>query len=53
MLIKDSQSQFSDWMVNYIPRYIVIGKDFKVLDPDAPRPSSGEMETLDQGTEIV
>ncbi|MBL1279899.1 MAG: TlpA family protein disulfide reductase [Fluviicola sp.] len=43
---KATQDQFADWQVNFIPRYFVIGKDFKVIDSDAPRPSSGELETM-------
>lgn len=29
----------------FIPQFVMIGKDGKVLDIDAPRPSSGELET--------
>lgn len=43
---KETQSQFDDWVVSYIPRYIVVGKDFKVIDSDGPRPSSSEMEAM-------
>ena len=43
---KEGNSQFDSWRVDYIPRYIVIGKDFKVIDADAPRPSSGELEKM-------
>ncbi len=43
---KETQAQFDDWVVSYIPRYIVIGKDFKVIDSDGPRPSSGDLEVM-------
>jgi len=43
---KETQDQFADWKVNFIPRYFIVGKDFKVIDSDAPRPSSGELEVL-------
>ena len=43
---KDEYSQFDDWMVNYIPRYVVLDKDFKVVDVNAPRPSTGELEKM-------
>jgi len=43
---KEGYSQFDDWMVNYIPRYVVLDKEFKIVDADAPRPSSGELEKL-------
>ena len=43
---KETQDQYADWKVNFIPRYFIVGKDFKVIDSDAPRPSSGELEAL-------
>lgn len=44
----------SDWSspfvtsygINSIPRFLLIGPDGKVIDADAPRPSSGELEPL-------
>lgn len=43
---KDKSAQFDGWQVRYIPRYVVLDKDFNVIDADAPRPSSGQMETM-------
>ena len=31
------------WQLFYIPRFILIGKDFKIIDAYAPRPSSEEI----------
>ncbi len=38
--------QFDAWLVNYIPRYVVLNADFKIVNANAPRPSSGELETI-------
>lgn len=34
------------WQIFYIPRFILIDKDFKILNAYAPRPSSEEIKTL-------
>ncbi len=43
---EDGYAQFNDWAVRYIPRYLVLDENFKVVDADAPRPSSGKLETM-------
>jgi thiol-disulfide isomerase/thioredoxin len=43
---KETQDQVKAWDIKYIPRYVVLDKDFKVVDAKAPRPSSGDLETL-------
>lgn len=43
---KDNATQIEPYMVNAIPRYMVIDKDLKIVSIDAPRPSSGELEKL-------
>ena len=43
---KEQGDQLKQYMVNYIPRYMVIDKDLKIVSIDAPRPSSGELEKL-------
>jgi thiol-disulfide isomerase/thioredoxin len=32
------------YAINFIPRYIVLDKDMKIIDAHAPRPSSGNLE---------
>ncbi len=34
------------WMLSGIPRFILIDKDFRIIDADAPRPSGGELSRL-------
>ena len=43
---KEKVDQLKQYMVDYIPRYMVIDKDLKIVSIDAPRPSSGELEKL-------
>ena len=43
---KEMQGQVKPWDVKFIPRYVVLDKDFKVVDALAPRPSSGDLEKL-------
>ena len=43
---EEGYAQFDTWNVKYIPRYVVLDENFKVIDADAPRPSSGKMETM-------
>ncbi len=43
---EDGYDQFGAWMVRYIPRYVVLDENFKVVDADAARPSSGKLESL-------
>ena len=41
------QSQFiQDYKVSGIPRFILIDPDGKVVNPDAPRPSSEKLKEL-------
>ena len=42
---KAGEAQIKDWKVQFIPRYIVLDKDLKVVDANAARPS-GNMEAL-------
>lgn len=43
-LSKENMAQIEKYQVQFIPRYIVIDENFKIIDADAPRPSSGELE---------
>jgi len=43
---KENGKYTEQYMVNAIPRYMVIDKDLNVISIDAPRPSSGELEKL-------
>lgn len=43
---KETQDQVKPWNVKFIPRYVVLDNDFKVVDALAPRPSSGDLEKL-------
>ena len=45
-LDKKGEPQIKNWAVNFIPRYIVLDKDFKIVNADAPVPSSGDLEEL-------
>lgn len=36
----------SEWAIFYIPRFVVIDKDFNIVDAYAPRPSQPEAKTL-------
>lgn len=45
-LSKALEPQIGEYLVNFIPRYLVIDKDFKLLDAHAPRPSSGELQAF-------
>lgn len=40
---EDDMEQIEHYKVSFIPRYMVIDKDFKIIDADAPRPSSGDL----------
>lgn len=40
----------SGWAIMYIPRFILIDKDFKIVDAYAPRPSSEEIGALIDAT---
>ena len=44
-LDKKGESQIKDWSINFTPRYVVLDKDFKIVDAHATRPSR-EMEAL-------
>lgn len=43
-LSKEDAEQIKEYSVRTIPRYLVINKDFKLIDADAPRPSSGKLQ---------
>jgi thiol-disulfide isomerase/thioredoxin len=43
---KEKGGQLKQYMVNSIPRYMVVDKDLNIISIDAPRPSSGELEKL-------
>lgn len=45
-LSKENGKYLKEYMVNYIPRYMVIDKNLNIVDINAPRPSSGELEKL-------
>ena len=45
-LARGEETQVKDWHLKFIPRYVVIDKDFKVVDAHAPVPSSGGLEAL-------
>lgn len=40
----------NDWAIFYIPRFILIDKNFKIVDAYAPRPSSDEINALIDAT---
>lgn len=42
---KEEQDQISKYEVKTIPRYLVLDENFNLIDADAPRPSSGELES--------
>ena len=47
LLIKsDKDELLKEINVSTIPRFVLFGKDGKIINPDAPRPSSTEIETL-------
>ena len=41
---KEEEKQIKGYDVKFIPRYIVLDKDLKVIDALAPRPSSGDLQ---------
>lgn len=41
---KEEEKQISNYDVKFIPRYIVLDKNQKVIDALAPRPSSGDLQ---------
>ena len=43
---KENGKYTEQYMVNSIPRYMVIDKDLNIISIDAPRPSSGDLEKL-------
>ena len=44
--ISQDQALKDDWCVKYIPRFILIDRDFKIVDAYAPRPSEEGIESL-------
>lgn len=38
----DTEALRSNWMIKFIPRFIVIDRNFKIVNAYAPRPSSGD-----------
>lgn len=43
-LSKEVQDQIKDLRVDFIPRYIVLDEQHKIIDGQAPRPSSGRLQ---------
>jgi hypothetical protein len=43
-LDKNEEEKIKKYDIKFIPRYIVLDKDLKVIDANAPRPSSGELQ---------
>lgn len=43
-LAKADEAQIAEYKVRFIPRYLVIDQHFTLIDANAPRPSSGELE---------
>lgn len=44
-LSKEVEDQIKDLRVDFIPRYMVLDENHKILDGMAPRPSSGELQS--------
>ena len=44
-LSKEVQDQIKELRVDFIPRYMVLDENHKILDGMAPRPSSGELQS--------
>jgi thiol-disulfide isomerase/thioredoxin len=42
---KEEQDQISKYEVKTIPRYLVLDENFNLIDADAPRPSSGKLQS--------
>lgn len=42
----DNTALTENWAINGIPRFVIIDKDFKIVNTHAPRPSSKEIEPL-------
>jgi thiol-disulfide isomerase/thioredoxin len=45
-LSKEAIDQIKPFKIDFIPRYIVVDKDQKIISIDAPRPSSGKLHNL-------
>lgn len=43
-LSKEDAKQIEKYEVRTIPRYLVLNKNFELIDADAPRPSSGKLQ---------
>ena len=43
-LSKEVQDQIKELRVDFIPRYIVLDENHKIIDAMAPRPSSGKLQ---------
>jgi thiol-disulfide isomerase/thioredoxin len=37
---------YTDYMIQFIPRYILLDKDLNIVDVHAPRPSSGQLNAM-------
>lgn len=46
----NDEALVTDWAILYIPRFILIDKDFKIVNAYAPRPSEKEIVTLIDAT---
>lgn len=45
-IAKEGEKQLKDYEIRFIPRYIVVDADLKIVDALAPRPSSGDLQKL-------
>lgn len=42
-IAKDIKKVADDWQIKGIPRFLIIDKEFKIVNANAPRPSTGEI----------
>ena len=49
LIEKEKRSVFENYQLMGIPRYLIIDKEGKTVDADAPSPTSGEMENILDG----
>ena len=45
-IAKEGEKQLKEYDIRYIPRYIVVDANLKIVDALAPRPSSGDLQKL-------
>lgn len=46
LIEKGNEAQLTPWRVKQIPRYVILDANFKVVDINAPRPTSGDMDEI-------